>query len=466
MPTIQEDCEYWIRFGLSVSQAKNDDSFLTATLPDGYIAIRAQVSAVSTMQKDLQAIGIPPTLSYTIASNEIWTIYRISSGVDLDDLQSRLSDGVSLLEPNSPLHLPMGTDLQEADITAGCLADVSEIDGLDNYPDESEQDDDHPLAKYSVRGQGAALEATAVAASPLLGCAVMLGQMTIIYGTPNVGKTILLLALLSRAIKSGKVEGHKVYYVNADDSSQGAAEKVKWLEPFNVHTLLPGHNGFSMEKLVPLMLSVVAEGKAAGCVLVVDTLKKIADLMSKADSTQVGNTVRTFVQAGGTFIALAHTNKHPGPNGKLSYAGTADFHQDADACLYLRRIAESPTGGEIFVQFEVFKQRGPNRDETYAYQAGPEVSYQDRLTSVRLVTDEEIDAAARQAAQEADADVIAGIRESIQDGNVKKMDLERSVRFALGVPRSRFTEVLDRYDGQFWAHQVRERGAKVYRLLN
>ncbi len=420
---------------------------------------------MEAQRKALQHIGEIPGLWDHTGPDEMVAIYALSSDLTYDQLQKDVGPSVRLVRPGGDIPLPSGQWFKPYDIKASCLDELPEIDNLE-IETEAQPVDDHPLAEYSVRGHGDALAASAVTATPLLGLAVLIGQMTLIYGVPNAGKSLLVLSLLCEAVGAGRLAGENLFYVNADDSSQGAAEKVLLLDSVGAHTLLPGHKGFSIEKLEPLLLLVASEGRAAGCVIIVDTLKKAIDIMNKTDSTRFGKAVRAFVQAGGTFIALAHTNKHPGANGKLSYAGTADFHQDADACLYLQRIGETSSGEEVFVQFEVFKQRGPNRNETYAYRAGPDVTYRDRLRSVRFVGDDEMEVAARHALQAADAEVIAGIRESIEDGNVKKMDLEKSVRFALGVPRSRFSEVLDRYDGQFWAHQVRERGAKVFRLLD
>ena len=50
--------------------------------------------------------------------------------------------------------------------------------------------------------------------------------------------------------------------------------------------------------------------------IILDTLKKFTDLMNKKASSEFGKLARTFVGAGGTIIALAHTNKNKDEEGK------------------------------------------------------------------------------------------------------------------------------------------------------
>ena len=57
----------------------------------------------------------------------------------------------------------------------------------------------------------------------------ILGQWTTLYASPNTGKTLLTLWLLREALGELTVDGHYVFYVNADDSFKGT---VKWSHLF------------------------------------------------------------------------------------------------------------------------------------------------------------------------------------------------------------------------------------------
>jgi hypothetical protein len=78
--------------------------------------------------------------------------------------------------------------------------------------------DDHPLARFSLRGQYEELAKNAKATKPLLGDVSLSGQSTIFYAAPNTGKTLIILWLLRKAILCGRVDPMHVYYLKFDDS--------------------------------------------------------------------------------------------------------------------------------------------------------------------------------------------------------------------------------------------------------
>ena len=123
---------------------------------------------------------------------------------------------------------------------------------------------DTPLHQHSLNGHSARLKASAVDTKPLLGDFVKLGQATMIYAQANAGKTLTTLALLLEAIEQCRVEAGDILYVNADDSSNGLAEKVEVLEGYGAHMLAPGHRGFKASQFVDKLKEATANGTAPG----------------------------------------------------------------------------------------------------------------------------------------------------------------------------------------------------------
>lgn len=172
---------------------------------------------------------------------------------------------------------------------------------------------------------------------------------------------------------------------------------------------------------------------------------------------------------GGTFLALAHTRKNDGVDGKLVYGGTSDVIEDFDAACVLVPLNPRSDRAEKLVQFQFRKRRGRNVEETYAYDDDPELTYDVRLASVRLVEEDELACHASHEQYRSDADLIDAIRTGLGSESVQKMQLVKSVAKAVNASRSAVMKVLERYtgddpDNHHWTFTVQARGAKVYRL--
>ena len=183
------------------------------------------------------------------------------------------------------------------------------------------------------------------------------GQHTVIYASPNTGKTLISLALLCRAIESEDIDPTKVFYVNADDNGKGIREKAAISKEYGFNMIIPnmniagvvGDDGretvIGTEHLTDIMKALVAHKEANGVVIILDTFKKFADLMNKQGVSIFANIIRTFCMAGGTIISLAHTNKNRNSDGKSIYGGTSDLRDDADA-VYVMDVHEDATNKE------------------------------------------------------------------------------------------------------------------------
>jgi hypothetical protein len=248
----------------------------------------------------------------------------------------------------------------------------------------------------------------------------MVGDCTILNAGPNTGKTLLTLWLLGqRDIDATK---HlNIYYINADDSFNGGIEKMEIVRSAQVKTLIPNQRGFDPANLAKIIKAAIKADACGKMVIILDTLKKFVSTMDKNDARIFNIMVRTFTQAGGTFIALAHTNKNKDGEGKSIAEGVGDFQSDFD-CAYT--IDKAPVITECAMRtivFENTKLRGPNSMKvTYEYDAGERRTWAHRFQSIKRIGQDEARAtseAAEKAAQlEKDQPVIDYIVEQLDDG--------------------------------------------------
>jgi AAA domain len=244
----------------------------------------------------------------------------------------------------------------------------------------------NPFEKFSLLGKSCQIEKKVVGEQMLLGNLAVLGQLTVFYADPNTGKTLIVIYLLTVAIRAHRVKAKQVFYINVDDNLNGLLQKLRIAEEYGFHMVADGHEGFKVSVFVATLMEIIEQGQAHGVVIILDTLKKFANLMDKAHSTNFNKLLRRFAMCGGTVIALAHTNKKRDSDGKPIYAGTSDVLEDFD-CGYLmmeRKGAES--AGQKVIVFENIKRRGNVVLTTaYAYSTEPDQSYDQLLASVQEI---------------------------------------------------------------------------------
>jgi hypothetical protein len=327
--------------------------------------------------------------------------------------------------------------------------------------------DTNPLLKYSLTGQASVLEARALSQKPLLGDVSLAGEIGIWYGQPNSGKTLIALHLAMEAVAAKRIAEDDIFYVNVDDSTAGVASKMRALDDYGIHGLAEGERGFRAAHLVPAIEDMIESGTAHGKLIILDTLKKFTDLMSKRDCAAFGQVARRFAMSNGSIVALAHTNKHRGANHKLIYAGTSDFFEDSDNCYYVDVRQERE--GERVVEFDCFKNRGGTAKRAfYAYGTALGLTYVERLASVRQVDSPEFDEGPPSGSEEHITECICL---AIRHGSNKKMQILRVAGEASRSSRQKVLKVLEAKTGDdpakdLWTYDVRARGANVYRLLD
>ncbi|MBK8969821.1 MAG: AAA family ATPase [Hahellaceae bacterium] len=332
------------------------------------------------------------------------------------------------------------------------------------------------LKRFSLNGQSKEMELKMQFDVFVLGRLALLGQATIFYAPPNCGKTLITLRLLIDAIKEGAIEPQKCFYLNADDHYKGLVSKIRIAEQYGFQMLAPGHKGFKSSDLAAILEALTAKQEAGGAVLILDTFKKFTDLMDKQAQTTFLTVVRSFVSAGGTVIALAHTNKHRNGDGKLVHAGTADSIQDLDAA-YIVDVLSDDNGTRI-VEFTSEKVRGDNIPKVaYRYTRKEGQPYTELLDSVVCIEDEALKVAREEASEsrqlDADAGMIAAICEVLGNQTIAKGDLVKAVQLEAAYPRRKILDALERYTGNNpfnpmhkWELVNGEKNVKAYRVVS
>ena len=329
----------------------------------------------------------------------------------------------------------------------------------------------NPLTKHSLLGSASKLKEIAVQQKPVLGKVCLSGQFTIWFGRFGRGKSLLFYFLLIEAIQDGRIDPASVFIINADDNSAGLAEKAELTDDLGVNVLVPGYKGFSPAILLDLMSEVIESGAAQDTFVVLDTLKKFVDVMDKKAIRSFNIVFRNFVMAG-ALLALAHTNKRTGADGKPVPEGAGDLNSDIDCSFILDRVGKDEAADEVVIKFAVDKNRGGGvaREEYYAFDPDPELTYVERLASVRKI-DPDDDRYAAMLDEPSDEElVIANIYTCFEYGIVTKMEIVRWSARASSVSRRTALGVLEKHTGDdpdvhLWNFTVREHGRKVYAPL-
>jgi hypothetical protein len=238
-------------------------------------------------------------------------------------------------------------------------------------------------------------------------------------------------------------------------------------EELGFHQLAIGYQGLTPENFKQAIEDMTTSGEAKGTLIILDTLKKFTDVMSKAESSAFGQLIRKFTTKGGSVVALAHTNKNRNSSGQLVQTGTADIPQDAD-CTYT--LDTEIKGSEIVVTFKNTKARGPvQRIAQYAY-SRLESDYPKLLDSVRELSVDEASFDFEVAASENPDDrMILAFKEVIGNGFVGKTELISAARGLTKFSKIKLEKIFTRYSGSdpakhIWDFTVGEKGLHKYFL--
>lgn len=344
-----------------------------------------------------------------------------------------------------------------------------EVVGNDKGTSIKSAEYNNPLDKYSLQGMSQEIEKDIKDQVHVLGEIALLGQSTVIYAAPNTGKTLLTMSLLIKSINQEQVDPNKVYYLNMDDSANGLLEKLRIAEEYGFHMLAQGYLDFKVSVFLDTIKDMVNTNKAKDVIIILDTLKRFTDLMDKKVTSHFTAIIREFDMKGGTVIALAHTNKNPGRDGKQVYGGTSDILDDFD-CAYILDTISNEANTKV-VEFRNIKKRGNVAlSVSYSYAEACNISYTDLLLSVQEVDPNQLISIKYEVENKSDAEVITATENCIKEGINTKMKLIEKAAERAKISKRAALKVIDKYTGDDpfkhrWSFAVRERGAKVFELL-
>lgn len=187
------------------------------------------------------------------------------------------------------------------------------------------------------------------------------GHIIAICAPPNGGKTTILYHLSGEMAASG----YSVRFIHADvgpGEAKGMLENArdkgfKYITP----DLSPEGN---VATVLSILRELVDDGtRLDGAVFQIDTLKKVADLMSKGSVKALLNLCRQLTGLGATVILLCHTNKHKDADGNHVFEGVGDIRNDVDELIYL--VPKHNDDGTVTVSTNPDKKRGIFTPMTY-----------------------------------------------------------------------------------------------------
>lgn len=300
----------------------------------------------------------------------------------------------------------------------------------------------------------------------------LLGQSTVIYASPNFGKTLIVLWLIIKAVENGNFEPSDLMYINADDSHKGLTLKLRLAEKYGVHMTAPGYNNFRANNLVQMLRDFVIYDEARGKIIVLDTLKKFTDLMDKKAGSEFGVIAREFTAKGGTLISLAHVNKNKDSDGKSIMAGTSDISDDAD-CIFIGDVISDTS--EKIVELRNTKDRGEVQKKISFSYDQTEKDYFKLLGTVSKMDNDKA-GLKRKADQNKqfineNIQIINYIKELIYSGVNSQKEIINLCNENHNAAKNKTHKLLNRFtgnnpdEGKLWKRVARDKNRYEYRLL-
>jgi hypothetical protein len=159
------------------------------------------------------------------------------------------------------------------------------------------------------------------------------GHLIAIVGEPGSGKTTVMEYICSQ------IEGD-ILYITADISASDLQEAYRRAENGSYTLLAPDIKaGQSIEVVIEILKSISgSDSDLSDTTIVIDTLKKITDVISKRASVGIYKMLRSLTGRGATVICLGHCNKYPDAQGWPIYEGTGDLRSDFDELALLHAV--------------------------------------------------------------------------------------------------------------------------------
>jgi hypothetical protein len=293
------------------------------------------------------------------------------------------------------------------------------------------------------------------------------GQATVIYASPNSGKTLITCHLLHQQLTAGALGDLTVVYCNFDDDFIGCNMKGRYFDGTGL--LLIDNQLHTPEDALKMMEAAIKDGTAGELCFVLDTLIRFVSDSDKQTQRAFTGLIQRFVGAQGTIIALGHTNKHKDGEGKSVHGGTSDIRNSFSQAAILELESDPEAVGTRQVRFYNDKLRGMAKcSNTYSYTHGDEKNWIERVQTVRNVNETEakanIDAFIETSQRNQDGAIIDSIKYMLSSGPMTRSDIVRSTGDDIeGTQKSR-ERVLDQYTGKDWHESRGQNGGTNYYL--
>jgi KaiC/GvpD/RAD55 family RecA-like ATPase len=280
------------------------------------------------------------------------------------------------------------------------------------------------------------------------------GHVIVIPAPPNAGKTTIVFFNLAPQWTTQYI----VLYVDADSNPSDVKRMHAHAMKHGIRYITPDYiEGGSAEKTLRDLEALAKSDADLGFhVLVIDTLKKFANVIHKAGMRTLMKLFRKLSSKGMTVILLAHTNKYRDAEGSLIFEGVQDLKSDCDEMIYFEP-RENPDGS-LTVSSRRDKTRALIERFTWTIHRDRTITRENEYVDVL--------AESRQAAmRERDEPVIEAISEALSNGAKKQVELIEHCR-QFRQTEKRVRAVLREYSGELWrAEKLFERNAWRYELL-
>jgi len=307
--------------------------------------------------------------------------------------------------------------------------------------------------KDLTKNPSALKKALSSVSHPLKSKMVAMTELTVVFGPSGSGKTLVILSDIRRSILDKTTSGADVVYVNLDDSAIGLAEKAQILAGLKIKMI--------KEFDLMMLYSMIEENVAKGKVIIIDTVKKIVNLMEKAQVADLMKEFKKFTHAGGTVILIAHANKNLGPDGFPILEGVGDLRNDADCVVRLQRHKDIITmsndnKSRSYVELEAIFQTSETKDYKLLMHSIKQLSGQDAIDLKKQREQE--------CFKEDNRRLIETITEMIGLISVQKTKLVDDLIKDTGLSRRFIVTTLELLEGDLWDLEKGPNNSKNYSL--
>ena len=263
---------------------------------------------------------------------------------------------------------------------------------------------------------------------------IVQGHLVIIVAEANGGKTTIMTFISAQLVR----DGYKVIYINADASMSNLKEYALQGKRDGYVVISPDLSNVSTDEVIALLKDISrSDEDYSKTVVILDTLKKFADLMQKSKAKEFNNILRALTTKGVTVICLAHTNKYKDADGRPIFEGTGDLRNDCDELIYLMPAKNDDGTKTVTTAYD--KVRAEIEDISFKI-------LHDRSVVVLPSVVDTVALAKEQKLLIEDAELIEFISSQIQNSSKSKPELARLSKEA-GIESNRRTvfSVIDRY---------------------